>query len=147
MCNSCTVEFYLKNDLTIPGVPTPVDVKNPKIVTYAVEPPGLKALSQGKIDAYFGAEAVGEEAIREGEDLRPLAGDAFTMYLTGFLDKSSSLAQKAFAARVDAIVTNLQRTGALKALSMKYFHKDYGSNASKYNIAQLHQNIPATAPD
>ncbi len=143
VCNSCTVEFYLKNDLTIPGVPTPLDVKNPKIVTFAVEPPGLKALSQGKIEAYFGAEAVGEEAIRQGEPLRPLHGNAFTMYLTGFLDKSSSLAQKAFADRVDQIVTHLQQTGELKALSIKYFHKDYGSGAADYSIAQLHQEIPA----
>jgi polar amino acid transport system substrate-binding protein len=144
VCNSCTVEFYLKNDLTIPGVPTPVDVKNPKIVTYAVEPPGLKALSEGKIDAYFGAEAVGEEAIRQGEGLRALPGNAFTMYLTGFLDKSSSLAQAAFAARIDQIVTHMQRDGELEALSMKYFGKDYGSGAADYSIAQLHQNIPAT---
>ena len=146
VCNSCTVEFYLKNDLTIPGVPTPLDVKDPKIVTYAVEPPGLKALSQGKIDAYFGAEAVGEEAIRQGEALRPLAGNAFTMYLTGFLDKSSSLGQQAFAARVDQIVTHMQEDGELQALSMKYFGKDYGSGASDYGIAQLQQQIPATAP-
>ena len=114
VCNSCTVEFYLKDDLTIPGVPTPLDVKDPKIVTFAVEPPGLKALSQGKIDAYFGAEAVGEEAIRQGEPLRPLQGNAFTMYLTGFLDKSSAFGQKAFAARVDQIVTQLQKSGELK---------------------------------
>lgn len=143
VCNSCTVEFYLKDDLTIPGVPTPLDVKDPKIVTFAVEPPGLKALSQGKIEAYFGAEAVGEEAIRQGEPLRPLKGNAFTMYLTGFLDKSSALGQKAFAERVDQIVTQLQKSGELKRLSMKYFGKDYGSGAADYNIAQLHQNIPA----
>ena len=30
---------------------------------------------------------------------------------------------------------------------MKYFGKDYGTNAAEYNVAQLHQNIPATAPD
>jgi polar amino acid transport system substrate-binding protein len=146
VCNSCTVEFYLKNDLTIPGVPTPLDVKNPKIVTYAVEPPGLKALSEGKIDAYFGAEAVGMEAIRQGEALRPLAGSAFTMYLTGFLDKSSSFGQKAFAERIDQTLTHMQQDGELKRLSMKYFGKDYGSGASNYGIAQLHQNIPATPP-
>ncbi len=146
VCDSCTVEFYLKGDLTIPGVPTPVDVKNPKIVAYAVEPPGLKALSEGKIDAYFGAEAVGMEAIHQGEALRPLPGDAFTMYLTGFLDKSSSYGQKAFADRIDQIVAHLQADGQLKALSMRFFGKDYASHSVDYNIAQLHQKIPATPP-
>jgi polar amino acid transport system substrate-binding protein len=144
VCDSCTVEFYLKDDLTIPGVPTPLDVKNPKIVDYAVEPPGLLATSQGKIDAYLGAEAVGMEAIHQGEPLRVLKGNAFTMYLTGFLDKSSPLAQKALAERIDQIVTHLQADGQLKQLSMKYFHKDYATNAKDYNIAQLHQNIPAS---
>jgi polar amino acid transport system substrate-binding protein len=145
VCNSCTVEFYLKGDLTIPGVPTPLDVDNPQVVAYASEPPGLKALSHGKLAAYFGAEAVGMEAIHQGEALRPMAGNAFTMYLTGFLDKSSSLGQDAFATRVDEIVTHLQQAGALKVLSMRYFNKDYASNASNYGIAQLHQNIPAAA--
>ena len=28
---------------------------------------------------------------------------------------------------------------------MKYFGKDYASNASDYSVAQLHQKIPATA--
>ncbi len=27
---------------------------------------------------------------------------------------------------------------------MKYFGKDYATNAADYNIAQLHQNIPAS---
>jgi ABC-type amino acid transport substrate-binding protein len=146
VCDSCTVEFYLQGQLTIPGVPTPVDVKDPKIVTYAGEPPGLKDAASGKIDAYLSAEAVGEEAIHQGEPLRALAGNAFTMYLTGFLDKDSPLGQKAFAERVDQIVTHMQRDGELKRLSMKYFGKDYGSGASGYNIAQLHQNIPTTPP-
>jgi polar amino acid transport system substrate-binding protein len=144
VCNSCTVEFYLKGHLVIPGVPTPIDVKDPKIVTYAVEPPGLKATSEGKIDAYLSSEPVGMEAIHQGEPLRPLAGNAFTMYLTGFLDKDSSFTQAAFADRVDQIMTHLQQTGVLKRLSLKYFHKDYGSGAANYNIAQLHQDIPTT---
>ena len=81
----------------------------------------------GKIDAYLSAEAVGMEAIKQGEDLRPLTGDAFTMYLTGFLDKSSSLARRRSRAKVDQIVAKAQRSGALKALSLKYFGKDYAT--------------------
>ena len=85
VCDSCTVEFYLLGTLKIPGLDITRDVQNPKIVDYASEPPGLRATAKGKIDAYLSAEAVGMEAIHQGEDLRPLKGDAFTMYLTGFL--------------------------------------------------------------
>ena len=144
VCDSCTVEFYLLGSLKIPGLDITRDVQNPKIVDYAAEPPGLRATSKGKIDAYLSAEAVGMEAIHQGEDLRPLKGDAFTMYLTGFLDKSSSLAQAAFAQRIDQIVAKAQKDGELKALSMKYFGKDYGSPSADYSVAQLHQNIPSS---
>ncbi len=120
------------------------DVQDPKIVDYAVEPPGLRATAKGKIDAYLSAEAVGMEAIHQGEDLRPLKGDAFTMYLTGFLDKSSALTQAAFAQRIDQIVAKAQKDGELKALSMKYFGKDYGSESADYSVSQLHQKIPAS---
>ena len=104
VCDSCTVEFYLRGQLKIPGLSLKVDVKQPKVVVYAEEVPGLRDLDHGKIDAYLTAEAVGMEAIHKGEKLRPLPGAAFTMYLTGFLDKSSALSQAAFAAKVDQIV-------------------------------------------
>lgn len=144
VCDSCTVEFYLLGNLKIPGLDITRDVQDPKIVDYAVEPPGLRATAKGKIDAYLSAEAVGMEAIHQGEDLRPLKGDAFTMYLTGFLDKSSALTQAAFAQRIDQIVAKAQKDGELKALSMKYFGKDYGSESADYSVSQLHQKIPAS---
>ena len=145
VCDSCTVEFYLRGALKIPGLPLKVDVKQPKVVVYAEEPPGLRDLDRGKIDAYLAAEAVGMEAIHQGEKLRPLPGAAFTMYLTGFLDKSSALSQAAFAAKVDQIVSKAQRSGALKALSLKYFGKDYATHAADYDVGKLHQKIPSAA--
>ncbi len=144
VCNSCTVQFYLQGHLAIPQVSTPLDVKGAKIVTYESEPPGLLAASQGKIDAYLSAAGEGEQAIRQGEDLRALPGAAFTMDDTGFLDKSASRSQKAFAEQVDAIITHLIQTGVLPALSVKYFGEDYATAGHKYNLAGLHQVIPAT---
>ncbi len=147
VCDSCTVEFYLRGALKIPGLSLKVDVKQPKVAVYAEEVPGLRDLDRGKIDAYLTAEAVGMEGIRQGEKLRPLPGDAFTMYLTGFLDKSSALSQAAFAAKVDQIVGKAQRSGALKALSLKYFGKDYATHAADYDVAKLHQKIPSASGD
>jgi polar amino acid transport system substrate-binding protein len=145
VCDSCTVEFYLRGALKIPGLALKVDVKHPKVVVYAEEVPGLRDLDRGKIDAYLTAEAVGMEGIRQGEKLRPLPGSAFTMYLTGFLDKSSALSQAAFAAKVDQIIGQAQHSGALKALSLKYFKKDYATHAADYDVATLHQKIPSTS--
>jgi polar amino acid transport system substrate-binding protein len=145
VCDSCTVEFYLRGALKIPNLRLKVDVKKPKVAVYAEEVPGLRDLDRGKIDAYLTAEAVGMEGIHQGEKLRPLPGAAFTMYLTGFLDKSWALSQAAFAAKIDQIVGKAQRSGALKALSLKYFGKDYATNAADYDVAKLHQKIPSAA--
>ena len=145
VCDSCTVEFYLRGALKIPNLSLKVDVKRPKVVVYAEEVPGLRDLDRGKIDAYLTAEAVGMEGIHQGEKLRPLPRAAFTMYLTGFLDKSSALSQAAFAAKVDQIVSSAQRSGALKKLSLKYFGKDYATHAADYDVAKLHQKIPSAA--
>ncbi len=143
VCNSCTVEFYLQGHLSIPGVSTPLNVKGAKVATYSWEPPGLLDASKGKIDAYLSAAGEGEQAILQGEHLRALPGAAFTMYDTGFLDKSSPLSQEALAARVDQIITHLLHDGQLRALSLKYFHADYATPALTYNLAWVGQNIPA----
>ena len=64
------------------------------------------------------------------------------MYLTGFLDKSSALSQAAFAAKVDQIVGKAQRSGALKALSLKYFGKDYATHAADYDVGEAASEDP-----
>ena len=141
-CTSCTVEYYLEGSLQIPNLDLPQKVKDPKVVLFETEWPGLKAASKGKLDAYLAAQAVGEQAIKEGMDLRPLKEEAFTMYLTGFLDKSSAYSQTAFAAKIDQVVSGLLADGSLKALSMKYFGKDYATASSDYDFASLNQQIP-----
>jgi polar amino acid transport system substrate-binding protein len=142
VCASCTVEYYLKGELEIPGVNLQPKVADPKIVSYQAEPAGLKALDAGKIDAFLTAEAEGEGAIKDGLALRPLKEEAFTMYLSGFVDKSNDLAVGPFIDRVNVIVKGLLADGTLQQLSMKYFGKDYASGASTYDLGILHQAIP-----
>ena len=142
VCNSCTVQFWLQGHLTIPFDPTPLTVHHAKIVTYESEPPGLRAASEGKIDAYLSAAGEGYGAIKAGEDLRALPQPAFTMWDTGFLDRSSAFTQRAFADRVNAIIAHAVRDGALAKLSVKYFGHDYASASLKYPLAKLKQKIP-----
>ncbi|HET6507505.1 MAG TPA: transporter substrate-binding domain-containing protein [Baekduia sp.] len=141
VCSGCTVEFYLKGVLAIPGTELAKKVDAPRIVEFEVEPPGLKALSVGKLDGFLTAEAVGEEAIKQGRPLRALDDVAFTMPLTGFVDKSSGLAVKPFIDRVDAIVSGLLSDGTMSKLSVKYFGKDYAAAAKGFDMGSIGQQV------
>ena len=65
-CASCSHEMYLNGDLEIPGVDITLNVKNPKVVTFETEPPGLKATAKGSLDAFLAAEPVGKAQIDAG---------------------------------------------------------------------------------
>ena len=141
-CTSCTVESYLKGTLKIPGVELIQKVKNPKLVGYETEGPGLEALAKGEIDAFLTAEPVGAQAIKDGRPFRLLDEAAFSMYPTGFVDKASGLAVKAFVGKVDEIMVAAHANGVMKALSMKWFGVDYTTKAAVFDLTKLGQAIP-----
>ena len=141
VCASCSQEAYLKGELVIPGVDVVVDLKDPQIVVFEVEGPGLEALEKGTIDAFLAADQVGQGVIDEGAPLRALDDVAFTEYASGFADKSSGLASAAFAEKVDEIVRGLHADGTLKALSEKWFKVDYASAAADFDLATLGQDV------
>jgi ABC-type amino acid transport substrate-binding protein len=140
-CASCSHEMYLNGDLEIPGVDITLNVKNPKVVTFETEPPGLKATAKGSLDAFLAAEPVGKAQIDAGVPLRRLPEVAFTYYPSGFVDKSSGLSSSAFVARVDEIVQGLQADGTLTAKAEKWFGHDYIKAAAAYDIASVGQEI------
>jgi polar amino acid transport system substrate-binding protein len=140
-CSGCSHEMYLKNQLVIPGVKVALNVKHPKSVTYETEGPGLAATAKGKIDAFLAAEPVGQARIKEGERLRQLPEVAFTYVPSGFVDKSSGLSSKAFVARVDSIIQAAEKDGTLKKLSLKYFGRDYITQAAAYDINAIGQTV------
>ena len=100
-CSSCTVESYLKGTLEIPGVDLVQKVKDPKLDGFETEAPGIEALAAGELDAFLTAEPVAQQAIDDGMPLRLLDETAFSMYPSGFVDKGSSLSEKAFVDRVE----------------------------------------------
>jgi ABC-type amino acid transport substrate-binding protein len=140
-CASCSHEAYLKGELEIPGVDISVNVDNPRLVTYETEAPGLAATAKGKIDAFLAAEPVGKGQIARGVELRRLPEVAFTYYPSGFVDKSSGLAARAFAGKVDEIVQGAQADGTLKKLSLEFFARDYIKAASAYEIDAIPQEV------
>ena len=147
VCDSCTVEFYLKGDADDPRRRRRCDVKNAKIVGLRVG----AARAEGGLDRERSTptSAPRRSAWRRSTRarlLRPLPGDAFTMYLTGFVDKSSSLRPAGVrrAGRPDRAQAAADGR-AEGALDEVFFGKDYATNAADYNIAQLHQKIPTTA--
>ena len=141
-CSGCTVESYLKGTLQIPGVDIVQKVKNPQLVGYAAEDPGLVDLAAGKIDAFLTAEPVAMEAITEGKPLRLLDETAFSMYPSGFVDKGSGLSAASFVNRVNEIIRAAHADGTLKAMSMKWFGTDYTTPAGAFDLSKLGQQIP-----
>ena len=47
----------------------------------------------------------------------------------------------AFVERVDQIVQGLHADGTLKALSIKYFGKDYATKAGQFDLASIDQTV------
>jgi polar amino acid transport system substrate-binding protein len=140
-CADCSHELYLNGELEIPTVDVTLNVKNPKVVTFETEEPGLVAAAKGKIDAFLAADPVGRARIEEGEPLREIPDVAFTYYPSGFVDKSSGLEVNAFVKRVNEIIQGFQADGTLKRLSLKWFGKDYASQAADFDIDAITQTV------
>ena len=135
------MEEYLRGTLDLPGPKFTSQVKNPTIVTFETEIPGLAATAKGKLAAFLCSEPVGSGAIKDGEALRMLPTPAYYSYKTGYVDKQSGLAAGPFVARVDQIVSGLLADGTLKRLSIKYFGKDYATKAAAFKMASIDQTV------
>jgi len=141
-CASCSHEYYLKGELEIPGTDIVLDVKDPQIVSYEAEPPGLQAVADGDIAAFLAAAPVGQQAIDQGLKLRAIEKPAFTYYPSGFVDKSSGLDSKAFVERVNEIIRGLHADGTLKAKSIEYFGVDYARAGGDFGLDATGQVVP-----
>ena len=141
-CSGCTHEQYLKKTLSLLGETLTYAVTDPKIVTYASEPPGLDAVASGKIDAFLCSQPVGAEAIAKGADLRMLDTPAFYTYKTGYIDRSMTLAPQAFLAAIDGAIRDLEAGGQLKQASIKFFGTDYVTAAAAFDMAGVQQTVP-----
>lgn len=141
-CASCSHEYYLKRELVIPGVKLEFEVDDPKIVAYETEPPGMKDVANGKIDAFLAAEPVGQQAIDDGLPLRALDKVAFEFYPSGFVDKSSGLDSVAFLDKVNTIIRGYQADGTLKALSIRFLKKDYATGGAEFDLSTIGQQVP-----
>jgi len=140
-CTSCTVESYLQGTLKIPGVDLVQKVKDPKLAGFETEGPGIDALATGDLDAFLTSEPVALEAIKEGKPLRLLDEGAFSMYPSGFVDKGSGLSAKAFVDRVNEIIQTAHADGTLKAMSQEWFGTDYTTQAGKFDLSLLGQEV------
>ncbi|HEX5728226.1 transporter substrate-binding domain-containing protein [Microbacterium sp.] len=140
-CAGCTMEKYLRGTLELPGPKMEQLVENPRIVTFDTEVPGLAATAKAEIAAFLCSEPVGAEAIAKVGALRMLEPPAYYSYKTGYVDKKSGLAAGPFVARVNEIVTGLHADGTLKRLSIKYFGKDYATQAAKFYLSTIEQKV------
>ena len=140
-CAGCTMEDYLRGTLDLPGSPVEFVVKDPNIVTFDTEVPGLKATSAGKLDGFLCSEPVGASAIDDGLALRMLTTPAYATFKTGYVDKSSGLHVAAFVERVDEIVAGLHADGTLANLSVQFFGQDYATAAAAFDLDSIDQAV------
>jgi polar amino acid transport system substrate-binding protein len=141
-CTGCTMEKYLRGTLNLPGSRIKKGlVKNPDIVTYDTEVPGLSATAKDKLAAFLCSEPVGDGAIKEGANLRRLATPAYWSYKTGYVDKKSGLDVGPFIERVDKVMAGLHADGTMKRLSIKYFGKDYATQAGRFDLSKIGQHV------
>ena len=140
-CSGCTHELYLEKTLSLPGEKIDFAVANPKIVTYAHEPPGLQDVANGKIDAFLCSQPVGVGAIKDGEDLRMLATPAFTTFKTGYVDKSLTLAAGPFLDALDKAIVDLIANGKLEEASVKFFGTDFATAAGTFDLKSINQAV------
>lgn len=140
-CTGCTMEKYLRGTLKLPGTTLGKAVDDPQIVTFDTEIPGLAATAKGKLAAFLCSEPVGAAAIADGAPLRKLAAPAYYSYKTGYVDKKSGLDVGPFVKRVDETVAGLHADGTLKQLSIKYFGKDYATQAGRFDLSTLEQTV------
>ena len=108
------MEKYLRGTLELPGPKIERLVKNPKIVTFDTEVPGLAATAKGKLDAFLCSEPVGSGAIKDGAALKMIATPAYYSNKTGLRRQEVRPRLAAFVARVDQIVHGLHADGTLK---------------------------------
>lgn len=139
-CTSCTVEAYLKGTLAIPGIDLVQKVEDPVLAGYETEFPGIDELAAGNLAAFLTSEPVARRAIEEGRPLRILEESAFSMYPSGFVDKSSGLSVKAFFDRVNEIIQAAHADGVMKALSTEWFGTDYATAAGEFDLDLLEQD-------
>lgn len=140
-CASCSHELYLRGRLEIPGQVIEPVVRNPHIVTYDVEAPGLRALARGEIDAFLAQEQVGTDAIEAGLAIEPIGEPVFYLYASGIVDKSSGLSVASFIERVNEILREAHHDGTLSALSVEFFGDDYAEAASAFDVDAVPQDI------
>ena len=140
-CAGCTMEAYLRGTLDLPGPKVETVVKNPRIITFDTEIPGLEATAAGKLAAFLCSEPVGSGAIKDGAALKMLSTPAYYSNKTGYVDKKSGLSVEPFVARVDQIVQGLHADGTLRRLSIAYFGKDYATKAGSFDLSTIDQTV------
>ncbi|HEX7188585.1 MAG TPA: transporter substrate-binding domain-containing protein [Actinomycetes bacterium] len=138
-CASCSHESYLRGRLNVPGFSGIYRVVDAKVVTYAVEAPGLAATERGELDAFLCSEQVGDRAVHDGARLRRIDGPLFVELATGWVDRGSDLDVTSFVRRVDAAVVDLHRRGVLARMSRHWFGRDYTPAAADFDMSSLTQ--------
>lgn len=141
-CTGCTYDSYLAGTLKIPGETINNVVNNPNFVGYETDINALQDLALGdgvRLNAVLTAQPTGQGAIKNGLPLKQLGFPVFFEYLSGALDKSSTLDPIPLAKKVSEIIQKLHSDGTLLQLSQKYYGMDLTTAAAQFDLNILNQ--------
>jgi polar amino acid transport system substrate-binding protein len=141
VCSGCTHQSYLEKKLELPGVTIDYVVKDPTVVTYNNEPPGLQDTAAGIVDAFLCSEPVGLGQMAKGVALREIETPAYYTFKTGYVDRDLTLAAGPFLDAVNKAIKDAHAAGKLTALSTQFFEKDYSSPAAAFDLGSLSQQV------
>ncbi|HEX5827243.1 MAG TPA: transporter substrate-binding domain-containing protein, partial [Candidatus Limnocylindrales bacterium] len=125
-CLDCTQYAYLDGRLDLPGQELELAIKDPVIVGYDVEGPGLDDLvaDNGNVDAFLASISVGQAYIDDGKPIRAIDQALFYGYSAPAIDRRSGRDPVAFVNRITEIVQALHADGTLTRLSGEFFGTD-----------------------
>jgi polar amino acid transport system substrate-binding protein len=144
VCAGCAYESYLKGTLDIPGESMVSPLKDAAVVAYDTDTSALKDLAIGDgvhLDAVLTDPDTGQTAINDGLPLKQLGDPLYHDFDAIAIDKKSSKDPKSLVERITAIIQQMHQDGTLLKLSRQFYHGDFTTLASQYDINGLYQFI------
>jgi polar amino acid transport system substrate-binding protein len=124
VCQACSYEFYLKQDLRIPGEEFEYVIDDPEIKVYDTDSTAIQDLALGdgvRLDAVMSALPTLEQAIDNDTPIKLVGDPLFYEPLGVAVDKESPDDPTAFFEEVNSIIEEMHQDGTLTRLSKKWY--------------------------
>lgn len=130
VCGACTYDFYLQQDLEIPGETIDFVVDDAEIVTTDTDSTALEQLVQGRVLAAMSSLTTIEAAIDAGLPIKIVGDPLFYEPLAAAIDAGAELNTDGFVSRVSEVIEEMHSDGTLTEYSNEWFGVDLTKKTS-----------------